>query len=293
MRRFRPETLELLRAPSADAAAARLLELRIPPLGEQDPSSHEVHAAAYTAAAPEQGVRGFRASLQVSTLLFLMVAAGVLLALVLAWEALGQADRPLLAPERFEMVTAVEILLLAPTALVPVHLAFHASVHWRARTHGRAVLRVALGDDAARHRGLPCRSPFHGIWASWAFLARCLATLLYGYAGLDVLAWWGGRESGGPTIAPVVIAYAVPVALILLVVRSRARLWQRRDDVLDTQLYRGEGESPAARPVVEDPDGESDDPAFPAAPQRSACHSEYSARFGAADHLVDPERGER
>lgn len=134
-------------------------------------------------------------------------------------------------------------------------------------------------------------------------------TLLYGYAGLAVLAWWGGRESGGPTIAPVVIAYAVPVALILLAVRSRARLWQGRDELLDAQLYRADEASPTADPVLDDADDEDreddqrrrehlvggdEEPARPtAAPEQTAWRSDFSAGPGAADHLVDPERGER
>ena len=237
-RSYRPEVRELLRAESDEAAAAALLELRIPPLGDHDPTAHKARANAYRTGEKKQPAPGSAASLLLCVVLFLAVAAGVLAALITAWGALALPDRPLLAPERFGMIPALEIVLLAPTALVPLYLVFHASVHWRARTHGRGMLRVALRDDAARSRGLPLRSPFHGICSSWGLLAKCLEYALYGFFALAVLAWWDGRDSAAPSAAWVVLAYAVPVVVVLVLVTSRVKVWERRNALLAAQLYR-------------------------------------------------------
>lgn len=235
LRRYRPESFTLLDAQTEDAAADRFLALRALPYGDQDADAHESRRKHFNEAEKTQSIPGLRASLAVSTALFLLVLAGAGAFLVRAWTAFGSAnDLSLFAPERFGVLPAIELLLLAPTALVPLYLLFIVSVHWRARTHGRAVLRIAQEEGVALRSGIPVRSPLYGIWSSWWFLGACLKWALCGYFTVAVLASWSDVKEA----VPVVIAYAIPVALILVPVHLRTRVWKRRNDLLDAQLYR-------------------------------------------------------
>ena len=249
LRRYRPESFTLLDAQTEGAAADRFLALRVLPYGEQDPDAHEARRERFNEAEKEQSIPGLRASLAVSTALFLLVMAGAGAFLVVAWAAFGSAkDLPLLAPERFGVPPALELLLLAPTALVPLYLLFILSVHWRARAHGRAVLRIAQEEGVALRSGIPVRSPLHGLWSSWAFLGACLKWALCGYVVVAVLAWWNDVQG----VVPVVIAYAIPVALILVPVHLRTTVWKRRDELLDAQLYRDKHEARSREGLVLD-----------------------------------------
>lgn len=310
VRAFRTETRALLGTGSDDGAARALLALRIPPYRPRDAEGNKVRYASYRKVVKDQGVPGLAASFWGSLLLFLTVGAAVLLALLYALAAFGLPvgqDLALLAPERFELLRAIEILLLMPTLLMPLYLVFHASVHWRARTHGRAILRIARNDGSALCKGLPLRSPFHGIWASWGLLSKCLEYWLYGCLTIAIIGWWRASPST-PNIAPAVLAYAVPVVAILLVVRWRVTLWKRRKDLLNAQLYRDADDASSQEGLVtehvrdddrlrgqerptEEPGGSDEE--IVTAEAETIWRSDFSAGPGATDHLVDPERGER
>lgn len=306
LRTYRPESFELLDAQTKDAAADRLLALRALPYGNQDPEVHEARRTHYNEAEKEQTIPGLRASLVVSTGLFLLVLAGAAAFLIVAWGAFGtEQDLALLAPERFGVLPAIELLLLAPTALVPLYLLFVVSVHWRSRTHGRAVLRVAREEGEAQFSGIPVRSPFHGIWSSWSFLGVCLKWALGGYVAVAAIAWMTDASDA----VFIVLAYAAPVALILLPVHLRTKVWKRRDDLLDVQLYRDkhdarsregffldhpleEGEEEPGSWDEHAPD--ADEPGRVGEGSRGAeWRTGFSAASAPADHLVDPERRER
>lgn len=258
LRAYRPETFELLDAQTEGAAAERFLALRALPYGEQDPEAHESRRTHYTERAKEQAIPGLQVSFVLSTLLFLLVLAGAAAFLLVAFAAFGTAkDLPLFAPERFGVLPALELVLLAPTALVPLYLLFMVSVHWRARTHGRAVLRVAREEDAALNSGIPVRSPYHGLWSGWGFLGMCLNWALCGFIAIAVIAWLSDAQDA----VPVVIAYAIPVALILVPVHLRTKVWKRRNDLLNVQLYRDKHDARSREGLVLDAPLEEAEPA--------------------------------
>lgn len=206
----------------------------------------------YNRALPDQQVPGLKASFYASTGLFgvWMVAAAVA-----AIRVIGAlfSDDPL--PESEQMIpgfhgtAAFETLLIAPVVLIPLYLVFHLTVLWRARTHGRAVLRIAAEDRKARTMGLPLESPFQGIWASWSFLLKCLEGLFLLTAGVagfalllndDAPALSVERFEPLMTVSPLAWACLAVTIATCIVVWWREKVAKRRRELLITQLYEGD-----------------------------------------------------
>jgi hypothetical protein len=240
VRAWGPETLELLDAPTEEEAVDALLALRIPQFTTRSATTTgSPRAEEYAAALARQQVPGFTASLRLTLVLVLLLLAGACAALVVAWSTLGPwTTLRLLAPERFGLLVTFEVLMIAPIALVPLHLLLLAGVHWRARTHGRAVLRVARLDTALRRAGIPRESPVTGIAACWHFLLGSFQCLLLGYGAFVIMCLLVVDRPVLEGPIPVALAYAAPTLAIMLLALWRTRLWTRRAELLTALLYR-------------------------------------------------------
>lgn len=240
VRAWGPETLELLDAPTEEEAVDALLALRIPQFTTRSATTTgSPRAEEYAAALARQQVPGFTASLRLTLVLVLLLLAGAGAALVVAWSTLGPwTTLRLLAPERFGLLVTFEVLMIAPIALVPLHLLLLAGVHWRARTHGRAVLRVARQDTALRSAGIPRESPVTGIAACWHFLLGSFQCLLLGYGAFVIMCLLVVDRPVLEGPIPVALAYAAPTLAIMLLALWRTRLWTRRAELLTALLYR-------------------------------------------------------
>ncbi|MFQ6486098.1 hypothetical protein [Brachybacterium epidermidis] len=237
---------------TADAMLHHRFAGRTGPLAEKQRQHYfaeeqEKRKEEYDQAIPRQDVAGLRASLIVSTGMFLLVAAAIA-----AIRAMGALLSPDPLPTSRQMIAgmngpaALEVLLTAPVVLIPLYLLFHLTVLWRARTHARAALLVAADDDRAGSMGLPVVSPLQGIWASWSFLLRCIGGLLMVYlvgaffaAALNSYASWLSWERFETLgiVSPAAWACLLPTIAAGVLAWWRAKVAARRKELMLSRMY--------------------------------------------------------
>lgn len=240
VRAFPSESLSMTRTASVEEASRALVNLDIPDADRLDIAEAVQRAERYTAEARQQDGLGRRASAWAAVLSFMMIPLGVVTAVVFAMTTFGQEQLTPLG-QRFGVWAPIEVILLAPTALIPASLLWIAAEHWKGRTHGRAVLRTAAGDELLHSSGIPQHFPWHGVLGSWGLLRRAAENLLIGYCAVLILAFFIARDSGQQfRDSPMVLIalYAVPVFVVFLVARARTAVWTRRREVMEALLYR-------------------------------------------------------
>lgn len=305
------EAIAYFEASDQQGAAESLLHSYPVPPGEQKSEELRQRGLECTAALPEQGYPGFTSSVRVATWLGYLFLTAVVLAAGWAVVALFGGDPeadPVLLPAGLLFLPVEEILLLAPFPLIILYIPSHLAVLRKERITARAVLRWAAGEESTRKLGIPAKSPFVGIAATWEGLQFCAGAVVLMNAFLTVFLFAVRRPEDPYAVFLLPALCALPFLVTYLFCGGRAHAAKRRHALVADRLYRVPVDEEVSLPSsisleglcypddaweVPAPEAEGDRAPVVAALEETTWTSDFSASAAPSDHLVDPDRRER
>ncbi|MGP5717831.1 hypothetical protein ACTXO9_18305 [Brachybacterium tyrofermentans] len=254
---------------------------------------------------PDQGIPGYSTSARAAkVLLYVFLGAIVVVA---GWAAVtlfaGDYDAdPLLLPADLLVLPVEEILLLAPLALLALYVPCHLATVKAARTCTQAMLRWAAGHDETRTLGIPAKSPFVEISASWERLRFCAGAVIMmdGFLAVFLFAIREPDDPYGMFLLPVAIA--LPFLAVYALCANRVQAAYRRHSLLADRLFRVPSDVEDSLPAsvslegleypatVEEIDVQEVDEETSI--ENTDWMSDFSTGSAPSDHFVEPERRE-